>query len=251
MNKFGAALKSWRNIRHISQLNLGLDADVSARHISFLETGRAVPSRKMVLRLSETLNIPRQSRNTLLNMAGYAPVYQGRSLESTDLKQVIEAIDWMISRHDPYPALVFDQLWNVVRANKSGQATMMAFGINVGDNLLDALISSGPIVFENWPEVGAHMLHRLRAEATHMGGSVKLDTIITMLSADPDVQTYKTPQPMPAVIPAQYRINGQVLSMFTTLAQFTTVEDIAVSELRIELMFPADKITQQYLQAHA
>ena len=248
---FGTTLKNWRATRRRSQLDLGLDAEVSARHISFLETGRATPSREMVLRLSEALDIPRDSRNILLNNAGFAPVYQNRSLEDADLTQVSEAIDWMISRHDPYPAPVFDQLWNVVRANKTGMATLFAYGIGVGDNLLDALIGNGNgrQIFENWPEVATHMIHRLRAESAHMGGSAKLDSVVEALMADPEVQAFQMPHSMPAVIPARYRIQDQVLSMFTTIAQFSTAEDITLSELRIELMFPADEATKLFLHA--
>jgi len=250
---FSQNLKHWRKIRRISQLDLALDAQVSARHISFLETGRSTPSRAMVLRLADTLNIPRETQNALLSSAGYANMYQTLPLNSPDLSQVSQAIDWMISNHDPFPALVFDQLWHVVRANKTGTITLSAFGISIGDSLLDALTSkgNGREIFENWPEVAHHMIHRLRAESNHAGGIQKLDDVADMLANDPEIAAFKAPFPMPAVIQAIYRFGGNSLSMFTTLAHFSTAEDIALADLRIELMFPADEKSKQILLAVA
>ena len=248
-NSFATGLKHWRSTRRVSQLELGLDSNVSARHISFLETGRAAPSRAMVLRLADALDIPRSPRNTLLNAAGFATVYQERPLDSPDLDQVSEAIDWMIMRHDPYPAIVFDRLWRVVRVNNTGMVTLSVFGINIGDSLLDAFVFSGKSheLFDNWPEVASHMIHQLRAQSARLGGVEKLDQAATILAADPDVKNFNTPTPLPAVIPTRYKIGGQVLSMFTTLAHFSTAEDIALADLQIELMFPADEPTKQFL----
>ena len=120
---FGVALKEWRVQRRLSQLDLGLAADVSARHISFLETGRARPSRTMVLHLSEHLDLPRPVRNTLLNAAGFAPAYRSRDLGADDMRHIRDAVAWMLERHDPYPAMALDRHWTLVKAN--GTATML------------------------------------------------------------------------------------------------------------------------------
>ncbi len=250
---FAQNLKHWRKTRRISQMDLALDADVSTRHISFLETGRSTPSRAMALRLADALNVPRDQRNALLSATGFARIYQTKALNSPDLTQVSEAINWMISNHDPFPALVFDQLWHVVRANKTGTATLKAFGIGIGDSLLDALTAAGNgrEIFENWPEVATHMIHRLRAESNNAGGIQKLDDVANMLADDPEVAAFEAPSPMPAVIPATYRFGNNRLSMFTTLAHFSTAEDIALADLRIELMFPADENSKQMLLAMA
>lgn len=250
-NAFSKSLKHWRTTRRVSQLELALDADISARHVSFLETGRSKPSRGMVLRLAESLNVPRGARNAMLDAAGFAAIYQTQPLDSADLNQVSEAIDWMISNHDPFPAIVFDRYWQIVRANETGLLTLNAFGIGVGDSMLDALTANnnGPQIFENWPEVATHMIHRLRAESLHLGGVEKLDQVAAALARDPSVGAFEMPNPMPAIIPARYRFAGQILSMFTTLAQFSTAEDVALADLRIELMFPADDLTKQILMS--
>ena len=119
---FGNLIRDWRNQRRMSQLDLALAADVSARHISFLETGRSQPSRGMVLALSESLGVPRATRNVLLNAAGFAQAYRARDLDDEDMAPVREAMDWMLERHAPYPAFAFDRHWRLVRLNSVSTA---------------------------------------------------------------------------------------------------------------------------------
>lgn len=251
MDSFGTHLRHWRQTRKQSQLDLALSANVSARHVSFLETGRAKPSRPMILTLSNALDIPRQARNTMLAAAGFAAAYRSTPLDSQDMSAVSGAIKWTMERHDPYPAMVIDQLWRLVDANASATLMLTGFGVAAGDNMLDALLQNnlGPHLFENWAEVGALMARRLRTESAHSGGIPELDTYAGLLEADPDVAAYTPPVPVPAIIPARYRIGGTTLSFFTTLAQFGTAEDIALADLRIELMFPADDATKDWLAA--
>jgi transcriptional regulator with XRE-family HTH domain len=160
---FGEVLKEWRGVRRMSQLDLGLAANVSARHISFLETGRARPSQPMVMQLAETLDMPRPERNRLLNAAGYRAAYSARKFDDADMAPVNAAIDLIVSRHDPYPAFVLDRHWRLISANASGTMVMASFGIGTGDSMLDAMTEPGrgAAMIENWSEVAAHMLTRL------------------------------------------------------------------------------------------
>ncbi len=248
--EFGFVLKQWRRKRRMSQLDLGLEANVSSRHISFLETGRARPSRQMALLLGEALDMPRATRNHLLETAGYSAVFRARPAGAKDMASVRAAIDWMLVRHDPYPALALDRLWVVQRANCCAMAMMEALGLGVGDSLLDRLLCPGvgSAVFENWPEVARHMLARLRTESAHLGGEPVLDAAIRALADDPALDREEPAGPMPAFVPARYRMGGIVLSLMSTIAQFGTAEDIALADLRIELMFPADEPTKTMLE---
>jgi transcriptional regulator with XRE-family HTH domain len=243
--QFGEVLKEWRGVRRMSQLNLGLAANVSARHISFLETGRARPSRPMVLQLAETLEVPRPARNRLLNAAGFRPAYAARPAGDAELSHVNAAIDRIIGRHDPYPAFVIDRHWLLVRANVAGTLVLGAMGIPVGTSMLDAMTEPGrgAAMIENWGEVAAHMVQRLRTESTHLGGDDVLDAAIAKLLDDPALPVQPDHGAMPAVVPARYRIGEQRYSVFSVFAQFGSAEDIALADLRIEMLFPADAET--------
>ena len=242
---FGSALKEWRGRRRVSQLELSLAANVSARHIAFLETGRARPSRAMVMHLGEALDMPRAERNRMLDAAGFRPAFAARPLDSAEMNPVRRAIARVIERHDPYPAFVIDRHWRVVTANQTGAAVLGAFGLAAGGSMLDAMLEPGraAAVIENWPEVCAHMIARLRTESAHLGGDPVLDKAVEQLTRDPALARTH-PADMPAVIPARYRLGGQVFSVFTTIAQFGTADDIALADLRIEMLFPADEATR-------
>lgn len=248
---FGELLKSWRGQRRISQLDLGLAAKVSARHISFLETGRARPSKAMVLQLSESLEVPRASRNVLLTAAGFAQAYKARDLEQKEMAFVREAMDWTLGRHDPYPAIAFDRHWYLLRANQCAAALLEPMQLAVGDSLLDAFIAGGPFArsLDNRDEVARHMVSRLRTESSHLGGDKVLDEAARRIAStltDAPGENYES---MPAIIPARYRFDGALLSFFSTLSQFGSTEDIALADVKIELMFPADEFTRSMLRA--
>ena len=246
---FGVMLKNWRGQRRLSQLELGLAANVSARHISFLETGRARPSRTMVLALSETLEVPRTKRNALLNAAGFAQAYSARSLDAEEMTYVRAAMDWTLERHAPFPALAFDRHWHIVRANPVAAAMLDPMGLHQGDSLLDALLSDGPFIeaLDNRDEVTRHLITRLKTEIAHLGGDDVLERAAAALSATLPDDGEPTPDALPAVIPARYRMDGVVLSLFSTISQFGSTEDITLADLKIEMMFPADAATRQIL----
>ena len=252
---FGAVLKEWRGKRRMSQLDLGLTANVSARHISFLETGRARPSRPMVASLCEALEVPRAARNAVLNAAGFAPAYRRRPLDDAEMAHVRSAVDWMLDRHVPYPAMALDRHWRVVKANGPMRAMLAALGLGEGDSLLDAMLDAGRMqqAIENWEEVARHLIARLRTESAHLGGDAELDRAVASLVATIGPTATAAPdQALSAVIPTRYRAGDAcILSFISTMAQFGTAEDIALSELRIEMMFPADAATLAALHARA
>jgi len=247
---FGTTLKEWRNRRHISQLDLGLSADVSSRHISFLETGRARPSRAMVLRLCENLDIPLSARNHLLTAAGMAPIYANRAFSDAEMQPIHAAVRWMLDRHAPYPAFAINRHWAIQDMNRPAALMFGAVGIGTGDNLIDALASNPQLraALENLDEVLRLSILRLRTESSHLGGDPILDAGADRLAAGAG-QVPAQDDVLPAVIPARYRLQDHTLSLFSTIAQFGTAEDIALSELRIEMLFPADEPTRATLIA--
>lgn len=248
---FGSTLRYWRSVRRMSQLDLGLTANVSARHISFLETGRASPSRAMVMQLCETLNVPRPERNTLLTAAGFASAYANRTPADAELEPVRSAIDWMLTRHDPYPAFAIDRHWKLEKLNKSASILLGAVGLEQGTSLLDFLCDRRRMmdVLENWQEVARHMLTRLRTENTHLGGDEVLNSAIERMNRICIAEPNGGSTMLSAVIPAIYKAGGQRLCFFSTIAQFGSAEDIALAELRIEMLFPADDATKEALLA--
>ncbi|MBU4528475.1 MAG: helix-turn-helix transcriptional regulator [Hoeflea sp.] len=247
--QFGDLLKHWREARKVSQLDLGLEANVSARHISFLETGRARPSRAMVLNLGTVLDLPRGSRNAMLHAAGFAPSYRSRDLNEAEMAPIAAALDWMLDRHLPYPAMVLDRHWTIVRANATAKMMLAQIGLDEGANLIEALLDESqlPRVIENWDETARHFVHRLRAQSAHLGGDAWLDQMAARLAAqlgdaapDPTAGTQ-------AIIATRYRLGEMTLSFFSTLSQFSTAEDIALADWQIEHLFPADEATREVL----
>jgi len=246
---FGLALKEWRNRRRVSQLDLGSLAGVSARHISFLETGRSEPSREMVHHLSEYLEVPLSEHNALLHAAGFAPAYSQRDLRDDDMTQVRAAVDWTLERHDPFPALALDRHWKVVRANSSAMIMITAIGLSEGESMLSAITDTERMeaAVTNWEEVAQHLIVRLRTESAFVGGDPVLEA-----AADKMVKHQRARWPvrsgtLQAVVPIQFKARDTVLSLFSTIAQFGTAEDIALADLRIEMYFPADEQTRQTL----
>lgn len=248
-NAFGSQLRTWRDRRRMSQLELGLTANVSARHISFLETGRARPSRPMVMMLGDVLDVPRASRNALLNAAGFAPAYERRDWSDEDMVAVRDAVDWTIRRHDPYPAFLLDRHWRLIRTNRSAGAMLGSLNVGEGDSLLDLMtnIEITKATFENWHEVMHHMLTRLRTESLHLGGDEVLDVATEKLASALGRQASAPAGMLAATIPARYRAGDKTLSLFSTIAQFGTAEDIALADMKIEMLFPADDASRTML----
>jgi transcriptional regulator with XRE-family HTH domain len=251
----GEHLRQWRQRRHLSQLDLAGDAEISARHLSFVETGRAAPSRDMVLKLAERLNVPLRERNVLLVAAGFAPAFSQRSLDDPALGSARSAIDLVLRAHEPSPALAYDRHWNLVSANRMVLPLLQG----VPERLLGQPINILRLAFHpealagrtvNVAEWCGHLLERLhrQCEVTADPGLVKLYQ---------ELKSYPIPArsaPLPAdnvAIPFKLRFNGDVLSFMSATMIFGTPVDITLSELALETFFPADEFTARRMRAMA
>ncbi|MGX9354979.1 MmyB family transcriptional regulator [Roseobacteraceae bacterium S113] len=246
MASFAETLKSWRAQRRWSQLDLAAEAGISSRHLSFLETGRARPSRGMVLRLCDTLEMPLEARNRMLTDAGFATIYGNRAWSDAQMAPIRQAVERILHSHMPYPGLAIDGDWCVQAFNPSAARLFGQFGVGVGDSLVDLMLSEHlPAVVENWGDVARNVVSRLRVESRAQGGNARLDA-----AADALAKTARAPRDAPSpVVPITLNLPGGHLSMFATLAQFGTPEDAALEELKIELYFPMDDATARALEA--
>ncbi|OIQ45162.1 MAG: transcriptional regulator [Roseobacter sp. MedPE-SW] len=249
MGSVGEILKEWRSIRRMSQLDLALSAEVSARHVSFLETGRARASRDMILQLGAVLQMPLAAQNQFLLAAGLAPAFGSERLRDQDRAPLEQAVTWTLERHAPFPAMAIDHHWVLKAMNAPAAALLTGAGIELGDSLIDALaenetLRSGLV---NLAEVEALTLMRLRSELAHLGKAPVLQRAVAQLQQRVAAQSGPVLDQMPAVIPTHYRFNGLDLKLFSTLTQFTSTGDLAMSELRLEMMFPADDATKSLL----
>jgi transcriptional regulator with XRE-family HTH domain len=252
----GELLRDWRQHRRLSQLDLALDADVSARHISFLETGRSSPSRSMLLRLAEFLDIPLRERNTLLVAAGYAPVYPATMLADPALDAAREAIDRVLRGHEPYPALAIDRHWNLIAANQSVYRLLAGVDPALLQPPLNVLrLSLHPSGLAtrivNLGQWHSHVLARLQRQY-ELTADPLLAALREELAGYPhDSGNLNIPPSsgMDLVIPFRLRADGGELVFFTTTMLFGAVNDITLSELAIELFFPADHGTAAALRA--
>jgi transcriptional regulator with XRE-family HTH domain len=248
---FGDLLRTWRQRRRVSQLDLAIEADVSARHVSFLETGRARPSREMVMRLAGELEVPLRQRNRMLVAAGFAPVYAEREVRAPEMAAVRRALDRILAGHEPYPAVVVDAAWNLVAANTAAAlfmegvpAELLKEPVNVMRLSLHPEAVGGRLV--NLAEVRAHLLHQLRrqAEASAYGALGELyDELASYTYPGVDLNVAHAPGPADILVPLRIRHGDRVLSMFTTIATFGTPVEVTVSELAIEMFWPGDEET--------
>jgi transcriptional regulator with XRE-family HTH domain len=252
----GDLLRQWRGRRRVSQLDLAITAEISARHLSFVETGRARPSRSMVLRLSEHLEIPLRERNRLLLAAGYAPVYGERSLDSPDMVAALSAIRTLLAAHEPYPAVVVDRNWNLVHGNSSVELLtegvapeLLASPANVLRMTLHPRGMAPRIA--NLGQWRAHLLGRLRREVSVTGEPEPAELLEELRSypCPQAVAEVETPGPEDIVVPLRIRRpGGGELVFFSTVATFGTPLDVTLAELSIESFFPADQATAQALR---
>ena len=254
---FGAQLREWRQRRRLSQLDLAGDADVSTRHLSFVETGRAMPSREMVLRLADRLEVPLRERNRLLTAAGFAPMYAERSLDDPALKAAREAVELVLKGHEPYPALAVDRHWSLVSYNRSvlpllaGAApALMQAPINVlrlslhPDGLAPRIV--------NLAQWRAHLLARLRQQVI-----ASADPVLAALADE--LRGYPAPSDdashdsieASVVVPLVLHTPAGTLSFISTTTVFGTPVDVTLSELALETFFPADAATAALLHAAA
>jgi len=251
----GKLLRSWRERRMVSQLELALRAGVSPRHLSFVETGRSRPTSEMILRLAHQLNVPLRERNVLLLSGGYAPAFPVNRLADPPMRAVHEAIEHVLRAHEPYPAVVIDASWDLVAANDavslltSGAAPeLLEPPVNVlrlslhPDGLAPRIV--------NLPEWRAHLLDRLSRdiEAT---ASPSLIALRDELTAYPGPAPAARPDTRAILIPLRLRVHDTVLSLFSTTTVFGTPREVTLSELAIESFYPADPPTADFLKSHA
>lgn len=247
MSAFAECLKTWRKSRRFSQLELAVEAEVSARHISFLETGRAKPSVEMVGRLGDALRLPLSARNQLLTSAGYAVRYAGTRWDGPELGPIRDAVEYTLQRHAPYPGLAVDRLWTVLRMNDAATRLFAPLGVEVGRSMLDLLLSDVlPPLVENWAEVAHHAVQRLRTESAAQGGVTRLDEVADQLAR----HARAGPAVVRPVVPTVFRLGARRLSLFATIAQFGTPEDVTLDDVKVELYFPADAETKEALSQH-
>jgi len=247
----GVLLRDWRQRRHLSQLDLAVEAEVSARHLSFVETGRSKPSRELVLHLAEHLDVPLRERNALLLAAGYAPVFTERPLDAEDMAPVRAAIDKILAGHEPFPALVVDRRWHLVAANDAALA-VLTDGVSAAlleppVNVLRVSLHPDGLAprIANLPEWTAHVLDRLRREAAATADPA-LDQLIAELRSFGHDEA-AAPEHHDLFVPLRLRTGDQTLSFVSTIATFGTARDITAAELSIESFFPADEVTSSYL----
>jgi transcriptional regulator with XRE-family HTH domain len=252
----GELLRGWREHRRLSQLQLAIQADISTRHLSFVETGRSKPSREMVLHLADELDVPLRERNRLLLAAGYAPVYQERGLDEEPMSAVREAVRQVLGGHDPYPAIVLDRRWNLVDANTA--ATRLFTTVLPPEllappaNVLRASLHPAGLAphIVNLGEWRAHLLGRLRRQAT-LTGDEELAALYQELRDYPCDQPeplVEVPGPGDVTVALRLRHREGELAFFSTIATFGTPLDVTVAELMIEAFFPADAATGELLR---
>ncbi len=252
---FGAALRAWRQARGLSQLDLALAAGASPRHLSFLETNRAKPSREMVLTLADALVLPRVSRNALLNAAGFASLYPTTPLDADTLAPLRAVLAEMMQRHAPNPAMLCDRHWTIRDANTSARALLAPLHGESGEmNVVRMLTQSTAAadLIVNLGEVVEEMTGRIRLEALEVGGDPEFADLLRLLEdaarrhPPPGASTPRRP-----LVPLILRSPTGELRFLTAITHFGTSEDVAVRDLRLELLFPADAVTRQAMEALA
>lgn len=257
---FGRLLRQWRTLRGASQLRLATEAGVSSRHLSFVETGRSQPSREMVVRLAEALDVPLRERNALLAAAGFASVYRESRLDAPELEPVDRALEFLLERHEPFPAFLVDRCWRLVRGNRAGGRSLSRF------------VGSGPVWREsppnllkitldpdgmrpwlvNWEEVAAWLVARLHREVAFAGPDEELAALLDEVLRIPGLPPAcrapdpgRTPQP---VLPMHLKRDDLEVRLFSTITTIGTPQDVTLQDLRIESFMPADAASEARLR---
>ena len=251
---FGLLLKEWRRVRRKSQLTVALEADISPRHLSFVESGRSVPSREMVQKLTESLDVPLRERNALLVAAGYAPMYAEGALESSELTQIRRALTRLLDHQEPYPAVVLDRQWNVLQSNRAAPRLFAHFmepaRLPEPTNLLRTMFDPAGLRpwIANWEVVAHSLVQRVFREAV---GGVPDRRVLSLLE---ELKSYPgSPVPGPPMtpgelpfFPVEFRKGELRLSFFSMVTTVGAPLDITAQELRIEGFFPADDETERF-----
>ena len=259
----GTLFRYWRQKRHLSQLALATEADVTPRHVCFLETGRARPSREMVLHLADTLEVPLRERNALFLAAGFAPIYRESDLDAPELAPARAALDAILRQQEPYPAVVMNRHWDVLLTN---QAAARFFALMLGVNASPAPANVVHLIFSptglrpfvvNWEDVAEALIGRVHREA--VGGIVDevTEQLLRDVLAYPDVparwRTLSLDKPIAPLVPVNFQLGSRSFNYFSTVTTLGTPQDITLQEIRIECFFPADEGTERHardLAAH-
>mgnify|MGYP001773535595 FL=1 len=261
VSAIGKYLKNWRTTRRMSQLDLACEADISARHLSFIETGRAEPSREMVITLSEALEIPLRDRNALLLAAGYAPLYSETDIDAPEMAHIRTVIDFMLESYNPYGAVALDAHWNVLKSNRAYDKLAETFfpGLSGAPgerpNMLRQIFSDEGMrpYIANWDEVAYYMIQRMHREAMHAQvGDPTMQLLEDLLKRD-DVprrwHLFDVSAPAELLIPVHLKIGDLNARLFSVITMLGTPQDITLQELRIEAFMPADEETRRVIAA--
>ena len=257
--ELGRLLKHWRQVQGMSQLDLALEAGSSARHLSFIETGRSRASREMVLRLAEALELPLRERNRLLGAAGFTAAYRARSLDDAQFDKVREALDFMLEKQEPYPALVMNRSFDVLMINGAGAKMLAHLGLSAPagkgpPNVLRLMLHPGGLrpYTRDWERAAGHLIERAHRQLKGAEENDPLRHLLAEVLAYPDVpgsfaQENPSADALP-VLPLEFELEGNVLSWITTVASFGTPQDVTAEEIMVESFFPADEATDQLIR---
>lgn len=254
----GAMLREWRVARRLSQLDLALHADVSARHVSYVENGRARPSREMIARLADALAVPLRERNALLTAGGFAPEYARTSLDAPKLAQMRYAVDAILAQQEPYPAFLLDRHWNILMENEAATRVnrfMLGGRDSRHSNMLRQFFDPEDLrgAVENWEEIASSMLRHLHNEVAAARPDPQAAALLQEMLAYPGVPTHWRQRdigtaPAP-VLTACFRHGEVRISFFSTITTFGTPRDLTLEELHIESCFPMDARTEAFCKS--
>ena len=257
MSEFGLLVRDWRKSRGLTQMALGLQANISSKHISFLENGRAEPSREMIIKLAMSLDIPLSERNVLLTAAGFSEAYSRMQILQPEMKPVQDALSIMLTNHEPYPAAVFDWNWNILMANRPQEYLVQTIASMQPDfpqtsNILELLVDPKgfkPFI-ENWHQIIPVILQRLHKEKIYFQDrrSQLLEKLMQYPEVNDTWQSLDTRQNAKPMVDVCLKIGDLNLRLFSTLATFGTAIDVTMQELTIEQYFPSDEATKRFFK---
>lgn len=256
---FGDTLREHRNRRRLSQLDLALETEVSSRHLSFLETGRAQPSRTMITRLADSLELDLRSHNELLSAAGFAPAHRASALDAESMSIINDALTRMLASQEPYPAIVFDRNWTIQRANAPFRQLLAVVGVQIEEgrtHVLELMLRPGPVrdSFDDWNDAASLMLQRALHNGIGWSDAAERRARVMRLAAEvgapEDWRTREVRAHLP-VAPLTFRVGDARLSWIMTLASFGAAHDVTAQELVIEFFHPADEETRSFVEALA
>ena len=258
---FGEALKRWRAVRRISQMDLAFAAKISARHLSFVETGRSNPSRSVVLRIADALQMPLRDRNILLEAAGYARIYHETDFDDPELADVRRVLEFLLERHEPFSAIVVDRNWNVLLANAAHHALVRLFIGEDPDDIPDVTGNLLRLLFDlrgirrcvvNWEQVAGALIERLHRESLGSPDEASGQLLQELLAYPGVPESWRSPEPlrpMDLLLPIHLRTETLELRLVSTITVFGTPQDVTLEELRLETFFPADERTDRTIRA--